>query len=72
MPETLTIRLPEKLRKDLARMSTEDGVPMSVLVRRALNALVAAKDLQRARAKFIPLAQAQGYYTDEDIFKIPT
>jgi len=72
MAGTLTIRIPPDLRRELVRLSREEGVPMGALVRRSLSRLIALRNLDRARAELMPYAHAQGYFTDEDIFKIPT
>lgn len=70
MTQTLTVRLPDKLRKDLERLSKEDGVPLSTLIRRSLAKYVLLEGFERARAASIPYARAAGYVTEEDILKI--
>lgn len=70
MPQTITVRLPEKLRKDLERLSREDGVPLSTHIRRSLAKYVLLEGFERARAATIPYARAAGYLTEDDILKI--
>ena len=70
MPNTLTIRIPGKLRSDLVRLSKDEGVPLSTLVRRSLARFVLLQRFERARAASIPYAWAAGYLTEEDILKI--
>ena len=72
MSETLTIRLPKPLRLELERMSREDGVPLSKLVRESLRRYVAMERFERVRALVRPYAEAAGYYSEEDILKIPS
>lgn len=66
---TLTIRIPQPLRRDLERLARSSHQPMSDLVRDSLRQYVAARKLRTLRGKAIPFAQAQGFLTDEDVFK---
>lgn len=70
MSKTLTIRLPDDLRNDLQSISEQEDKPISDLVRESLKKFVAIRKFRRIRAKSLPLAESQGYLTDEDIFKI--
>lgn len=68
MPNTLTIRIPPRLRADLRNLSHDEHLPMSDLVRESLRRYVAVRRFRRLRARAVPYAQAKGLYTDEDIF----
>jgi len=70
METTLTVRIPAKLRTDLERLSREDGVPLSTLVRRSLTRFLLLERFERARTASIPYARAAGYVTDEDILTL--
>ena len=70
MRETLTISLPKDLRRNLDKMAKTEGVTASEFVRRSIKVAMFRKALRAARAKHVPLARAQGIYTDEDVFKI--
>ncbi len=70
MTGMLTIRLPAKERRWLQRLSRERGVPMSDLAREAMRRYLALQEFQAIRMKLVPLAEARGIYTDEDVFKI--
>ena len=70
MPDTLTIRIPPRLRSDLRRISKDEHLPMSDLVRESLRRYVAVRRFRRMRARAVPYAQARGLYTDEDIFNV--
>jgi len=66
---TLTIRLPEKLRADLDKISRDQNKPVSNVVRESLRRYVAVERFRSLRQKALPFAEAQGFVTDEDIFK---
>lgn len=69
MEKPLTIRLPLKMRRELEKLSREKHYPLSDLVRESLQRYLAAERFQVLRKKIVPFAEAQGYLTDEDIFK---
>ncbi len=66
---TLTIRLPDDLRSDLRELSQEQKKPVSDLVRESIRRYVAVERFRLLRKKALPFAEAQGYLTDEDVFK---
>jgi predicted transcriptional regulator len=66
---TLTIRLPDDLRDDLQKLSEELSKPVSDIVRESIRRYVAVERFRALRKKVLPFAEAQGYLTDEDIFK---
>ena len=66
----LTIRLNPKLAQALARIARRSGKTKSEIARDALARQVAIVQFREARAKTIPFAEAQGLFTDEDIFRI--
>jgi predicted transcriptional regulator len=70
MRHTLTIRLPEDLRKELQKISQEESKPMSDLVRESLKRYVSIYKFRRLRNKVIPFAESQGILTDEDVFDV--
>jgi predicted transcriptional regulator len=65
---TLTIRLPEKLRHDLVRISKERHKPVSDLVRDSIRRYVAIERFRALRRKVLPFAEAQGLVADDDVF----
>lgn len=67
---TLTIRLDAKLQRDLDKLSRELGRSRSELVRNAVRRQVALLRFEQIRRTLLPLAEAQGILTDEDVFKI--
>ena len=66
---TLTIRLPDDLRADLQRLSREQSKPVSDIVRESIRRYVAVERFRALRRKVMPFAEAQGFLTDEDVFK---
>ncbi len=66
---TLTIRIPDELKADLQRISRQQKKPVSDVVRESLRRYVAVEKFRAVRKKVLPFAEAQGFLTDEDIFK---
>ena len=69
MKDTITIRLPEKLQKELEKAVKEEKTSKSEIIRDAVSRYLAVKRFQQLRKKVLPFAEAQGLLTDEDIFK---
>lgn len=66
---TLTIRLPESLKSDLDDISREENEAISDIVRESLRRYVAVKRFRSVRKRVLPVAESQGLFTDEDVFK---
>lgn len=69
MGDIISIRLPGPLRRELERMSKQQKRPVSDLAREALRRYVAVGRFRALRARALPLAEAEGMLTDEDVFK---
>lgn len=69
MKDTITIRLPEKLQKELNTVVRTEKTSKSEIIRDAVARYVAVKRFQQLRKKVLPFAEAEGLITDEDIFK---
>jgi predicted transcriptional regulator len=67
---TLTIRLPDDLRRELLRLSKERRRPAGEIVRDSLRRYLAVERFRALRERTLPFAEAQGLLTDEDVFKI--
>lgn len=67
---TMTIRLDAALQSELDRLSRQLGRSRSDLVRDAVRRQVALLRLDQLRSEIVPLAEAQGILTDEDVFKL--
>jgi predicted transcriptional regulator len=66
---TLTIRLDPKLDKELGRIARRTGRTKSEFARDALRRQLAILRFREVRAKVLPYAEAQGFLTDEDVFR---
>jgi len=69
MSLTMTVRIPEDLRKDLKEISKKEGIPISDVVRESLKKYVLLYRFRELRSIVLPFAEAQGILTDEDVFK---
>jgi predicted transcriptional regulator len=65
----LTIRLDRDMERELARLARRTGRSRSELVREALRRQLALAEFQDLRRRIMPLAEARGYLTDEDVFR---
>jgi len=66
---TLTIRLDDKLDRELARLAKQTGRTKSEVAREALRRQLAVQRFRELRRRVIPYAEAAGYLTDEDVFR---
>jgi len=65
----LTIRLDAELERQLARHAKRTGRSRSDVAREALRRQLAVAQFEDLRRRIMPLAEARGYLTDEDIFR---
>lgn len=70
MRDTITISLPQKMRKELDRLADEQGVSRSDLVRESLRDYLFVGEFRRLRGRMSRHAALRGVYTDEDVFKL--
>ena len=70
MRESVSISLPTWLKETLDRAVKKDQMNRSDIVREALREYFTRKDLERIRQNMVPLAEARGVFTDEDVFRI--
>jgi len=69
MRESISISLPEETKEALDRLSEAEGVTRSEVVREALHEYIYVRRLRKLRSRLMPYAEAQGVYTDEDVFR---
>ena len=69
MRETIQISLPDSLRTRLDQMVETTQITRNEVVSEALRQYLQREEFQRLRRVMIPQAQAQGVYTDEDVFR---
>lgn len=65
----VTIRLDADLERQLSRQARRTGRSRSALVRDALRRQLALAQFDDLRQRIMPLAEARGYLTDEDVFR---
>ena len=65
----ITIRLDPELQRQLDRLSRELGLTRSEVVREALRRQLGLLRFEATRQRLMPLAEARGYLTDEDVFE---
>jgi len=70
MGKSLTVRISDRLEKQLVTISRQEKIPVSDLVRDSLKSFLAVRRFRTLRSQVLPFAESQGLLTDEDIFKI--
>ena len=65
----LTIRLDPELERQLNKVAKRSGRTRSEVVREALRRQLALAQFEDLRRRIMPLAEARGYLTDEDVFR---
>jgi predicted transcriptional regulator len=69
MSDMISFRVTEKLRRQLDRLCSRENRAASEVAREALRRYLAAEELRQLRDRLRPYAEAQGFLTDEDVFK---
>ena len=65
---TLTIRLDENLNRLLDDAAEKSGRNRSDIAREALRRQLRLSQFETVRKRIMPLAEARGFLTDEDVF----
>jgi predicted transcriptional regulator len=65
----VTIRMDADLKRQLNKLCKQTGRSQSEIVRDALKRQFAIIRFRQMRGKILPLAEARGYITDEDVFR---
>jgi predicted transcriptional regulator len=65
----LTIRLDPGLDRQVTRAAKRAGISRSEIVRDAVRRQLSLAQFQDLRRRIMPLAEARGYLTDEDVFR---
>jgi predicted transcriptional regulator len=58
-----------ELQINLQKISREQNKPVSDVVRESIRRYIAVERFRALRRKVLPFAEAQGFLTDEDVFK---
>jgi predicted transcriptional regulator len=69
MTAFITIRLDEELERRLAQAARTSGKSRSEIVRDALRRQLVVMRFEQVRQRVMPFAEAEGYLTDEDVFR---
>ena len=69
MRDTVTISLPPSLRRELDRLAEREGLSRSEIMRASLEDYLFVRRFRALRTRLMAAAQAQGIFTDEDVFK---
>jgi len=69
MDTKITIRIDKELDKLLEEASKRSGQSKSELVRQALRRQLSIESFQQLRKELLPYGEAQGWLTDEDVFR---
>ncbi len=65
----MTIRLDAALERQLAQLARRTGRSVSDIAREALRRQLAISAFDDLRRRTLPLGEAAGYLTDEDVFR---
>ena len=69
MDSMLNVRIPAELKRQLDALSRRQHRPSSEVVRESLRRYIASEQIAVLPKMTVPLAEAQGFITDEDVFK---
>jgi metal-responsive CopG/Arc/MetJ family transcriptional regulator len=69
MRESISISLPDDLKAELDRVISREGISRSELIREALRDHLFSRQFRRLRRELMPYAEAQGVFSDEDVFR---
>jgi len=69
MAEAITVVLSEETSNLLEEVTLQDDMPADKLVEEAVREYLFFRRFRLLRERMIPQAQAQGIYTDQDVFE---
>lgn len=68
MRSTMTVSIPEDVRKELDRVSHAEGVSRSDIVRESVRDYLFIRQFRALRKALVPKAARRGVHTDQDVF----
>ena len=68
MRSTITVSLPAKVKKELDRLSDDEGLSRSDIVRESVCDYLFVRRFRGLRKDLVPKAVERGVYTDQDVF----
>ncbi len=69
MQETITITLPKEIQLALDDVTQKEGISPNDLISEAIKEYLFFRRLRLLRERMIVKAQAQGIYTEQDVFE---
>jgi len=69
MSAPITVTLPDEILSAIADASREEGISADEVVSRAVKTDLLLRRFRALRERMVPQAQAQGIFTDEDVFE---
>ena len=60
--------VPQAVRRELDKVAKQEGVLSQYVLRQSLEDFLFVRRFRRLRRRMMAAAQAQGIYTDEDVF----
>jgi predicted transcriptional regulator len=66
----ITIRLDPDMELQLGRLAKRTGRSRSAVAREALRRQLSVLQFEEARRQIMPFAEARGYLTDDDVFRV--
>lgn len=69
MKDAVTVRLDKDLERRLKAIARRSGKSRSEIIREALRRQLTVLGFEDLRGRIMPFAEAQGYLTDEDVFR---
>jgi predicted transcriptional regulator len=69
MSQSMTVRIPDEVRRQLHKISRDEGKPVSDIVRESLQKFITLYRYNQLRNRVLPYAEARGIFTDDDVFK---
>ena len=64
----MTISLPQAVRRELDKVAKQEGISRSDVLRQSLEDFLFVRRFRQLRQRMMAAAQAQGVFTDEDVF----
>ena len=69
MKDSISISLPAVLKRKLDKLTKQERINRSDVVRDALREYFTRREFQRLRSSLVLEAEKRGIYTDEDVFR---
>ncbi|HEY4612590.1 MAG TPA: ribbon-helix-helix domain-containing protein [Bacteroidota bacterium] len=69
MKETINVSLSGEVKSALDKVTKEEGLSRSEVVREAIQDYLFVRKFRRIRATMVEKAQRKGFFSDEDVFE---